>query len=373
MRDDMGNALPLRGKEGAMNSRERVLTTLAGGQPDWVPVALSFYRIELEDIAPPGALIPGDVDVRFVQFQPSASEEEFGRFVERIPRDTHLGRPELLRTYAEWRYHPGQPEANPLATATTPSDLDAFPWPDITAEYRSAMLRERVETLHQAGYAVGGGLPHLGGELFETAWRLRGLARFLLDMEDNPSLAHTLLDRLANLCRHNALLLAQAGVDILVLDDDVGMPEKMILSPQMWRAFLRPRMASIIEAARAVKSDLHVLYHSDGVIEPIIGDLIEIGVDALNPVQPDRMDPQVIKQCYGDRLTLWGTVGVHTTFAHATPDQIRTEVRHRLETLGSRRFVLCPAYDIDEPDTPWANVAAFLEAAVRYGNVRSEA
>lgn len=350
-----------------MNSRERVLTTLAGGQPDRVPVALSFYRIELEELAPPGALIPWDVDVRFVQFQPSASEEEFGHFVEHITRDTRLGRAELLRTYAEWRYRPGQPDANPLAKATSPSDLEDFPWPEITAEHQGATLRQQVQALHQAGYAVGGGPPHLGGELFETAWRLRGLARFLLDLQDNPSLACALLDRLTDICRHNALLLAKAGVDILVLDDDVGMPETMIVSPKMWHTFLRPRMASIIEAARAIKPDLRVLYHSDGVIEPIVGGLIEIGVDALNPVQPDRMDPREIKARYGDRLTLWGTVGVHTTFAHASPDQIQAEVRHRIETLGPRRFVLCPAYDIDEPDTSWENVAAFLDAARRYG------
>jgi uroporphyrinogen decarboxylase len=356
-----------------MNSRERVLTTLAGGCPDRVPVALSFFHIDLEETAPPGAHIPGDVDVRFVWFQPSASEEDFGRFVERFPRDTHLGRAELLRTYAEWGYYPGQPGANPLAQATTPTDLEAFSWPDITAEYRSAKLGEQVEVLHHAGYAVAGGPPHLGGELFETAWRLRGLARFLLDLEDNSLLAHTLLDRLVDLCRHNTLLLARAGVDILVLDDDVGMPETMILSPKMWRTFLRPRMASIIESARAVKPDLRVLYHSDGVIEPIIEDLIEIGVDALNPAQPDRMDPQAIKHRYGDRLTLWGTVGVHTTFAHATPDQIRAEVRHRIETLGPRRFILCPAYDVNVPDTPWENIAAFLEAAAQYGSVEGEA
>jgi len=356
-----------------MNSRERVLTTLAGDQPDRVPVALSFYRIELEEIAPPGAPIPGNVDVRFVRFEAPASEKDFERLVERIPRDTHLGRPELLRTYAEWEYYPGQPGANPLAQAATPADLEAFSWPDITAEYRGAKLREQVEALHEAGFAVAGGPPHLGGELFETAWRLRGLARFLLDLEDNPLLAHTLLDRLADLCRHNALLLAQAGVDILVLDDDVGMPETMILGPKMWRTFLRPRMASIIESARAIKPDLCLLYHSDGVIEPIIEDLIEIGVDALNPVQPDRMDPEAIKRRYGNHLTLWGTVGVHTTFAHARPDQIRAEVRHRIETLGPRRFVLCPAYDIDEPDTPWRNVAAFLEAATRYGGGEGEA
>jgi uroporphyrinogen decarboxylase len=346
-----------------MTSRERVLAALAGAEVDRAPVALSFYPIDLEALAPPGAVVPGDVDVRFVRLEPSPADEEFARFVERMPLDTHLGGPHLLRNYAQWHYYPGQPDENPLAAATCPGDLDAFPWP--AAAHGDSGLSGKVDALHRAGYAVGAGPPHLGGELFETAWRLRGLARFLLDMQDNPAFAHALLDRLTRLCLDNALLLARAGVDILVLDDDVGMPGRMILSPEMWRTFLRPRLASIIEAARAVRPELRVLYHSDGMIEPIIGDLIDVGVDALNPVQPDRMDPLAIKRRYGDRLTLWGTVGAHAAFAYATPDEIRAEVRHRIETLGPTRLVVCPAYDIDDGGTPWANVAAFLEAATR--------
>jgi uroporphyrinogen decarboxylase len=163
------------------------------------------------------------------------------------------------------------------------------------------------------------------------------------------------------------VVLAEAGVDILVLDDDVGMPTTMIISPAMWREFLGPRLAGIIRAARAVKPDLWVLYHSDGYFEPIIADLIEIGVDAINPVQPDVMDPLEIKKRYGERVALWGTVGAQTTFAFATPEEIRREVRLRIETLGRAGLILCPAYDIDEPDIPWENTLAFLEAVEEYG------
>lgn len=350
-----------------MTSRERVLAALAGEAVDRPPVALAFYPIELESLAPPGAALPGDVDVRFVRFEPSVAQEEFERFVARMPYETHLGGTHLLRNYAEWHYHPGQPDANPLAAAACPGDLDAFPWPDTATAPDDAGLSEKVDALHRAGYAVGASPPHLGGELFETAWRLRGLARLLLDMHDNPALAHALLERLTRFCLGNALKLVRAGVDILVLEDDVGMPGTMILSPEMWRTFLRPRLASIIDAACGVRPELRVLYHSDGVIEPIIGDLIDVGVDALNPVQPDRMDPAAIKRRYGDRLTLWGTVGTHATFAYATPDQIRAEVRHRIDTLGPTRLVVCPAYDLDEGATPWPNIAAFLEAATQSG------
>jgi uroporphyrinogen decarboxylase len=117
---------------------------------------------------------------------------------------------------------------------------------------------------------AAGGMPHLGGELFEAAWRLRGLENLLLDLIERPDWAHYLLDRLADLARRNAATLAQAGVDVLALDDDVGMPKTMMISPAMWRQFFKPRLANIIQAARLVKSDLRVLFHSDGYFEPIV-------------------------------------------------------------------------------------------------------
>ncbi|RMF93298.1 MAG: hypothetical protein D6736_02015, partial [Nitrospinota bacterium] len=217
------------------------------------------------------------------------------------------------------------------------------------------------------GLAAGGNLPHLGGELFEAAWRLRGLENFLIDLIQRPDWAHFLLDRLADLARRNAETLARSGIDLLALDDDVGMPGKMMISPTTWREFFKPRLARIIQAARAIKPDLRILFHSDGYFEPIIADLIEIGVNAINPIQPDHMDAARIRQRFGSRLALWGTVGRQTTFSFATPDEIRQEVKYRIETLGRAGLILCPAYDIDEPEVPWENLVAFLEAVETYG------
>jgi uroporphyrinogen decarboxylase len=154
---------------------------------------------------------------------------------------------------------------------------------------------------------------------------------------------------------------------VLALDDDVGMPTTMIISPELWRKHFKPRLAGILQAARAIRPELRVLYHSDGHFEPIVGDLMEIGVNGINPLQPEHMDAARIRRRYGPRLAFWGTVGHQTTFSFARPDDIRAEVKQRIETLGRAGLVLCPAYDIDEPDIPWENVAAFLEAVQRYG------
>jgi uroporphyrinogen decarboxylase len=102
-------------------------------------------------------------------------------------------------------------------------------------------------------------------------------------------------------------------------------------------------------------------------VEPILEDLVEIGIHGINPLQPEHMDAVRIRRRFGPRLALWGTVGRQTTFAFAGPAEIRREVRERIEALGPAGLVLCPAYDIDEPDVPWANIAAFLEAGAEWG------
>jgi uroporphyrinogen decarboxylase len=352
----------------SLTPRERVLTALDGGEPDRIPRALSFYRVEIEAIAPPGIRDDELADIGFVRFPLSAEEKELERRALPYAGDTRLGHPAQARHYARWRYHPEAPDrSNPLARARSLEDLRSFSFPDVSAPYVAEGLARQVEELHARGLAAGGNLPHLGGELFEAAWRLRGLENFLIDLVERPDWAHFLLDRLGALARRNAETLARAGIDVLALDDDVGMPGRMMISPATWREFFRPRLAEIIRAARATRPDLRVLYHSDGHIEPILDQLVEIGVNAINPVQPEHMDARRIRRRFGPRLALWGTIGRQTTFSFATPDEIREEVRQRITTLGRAGLVLCPAYDIDEPDVPWANVAAFLEAAAAWG------
>ncbi len=351
-----------------MNSRERLLLALDGGEPDRIPCALGFYYMDLDRLAPRGQDGHRFLDVHFVRFPISPEEEELRRLTSPYPVDTRLGTPAQMATYKHWTYRPEAPDRrNPLAQARSLDDLRQFPFPDASAPYQGDGLSRQVQAIHARDQAAAGNLPHLGGELFEAAWRLRGLESFLLDLLERPAWAHYLLDRLAALARRNAEALARAGVDLLALDDDVGMPRTMMISPKLWREFFKPRMEGIIRAARAVKPDLRILYHSDGYIGPIVGDLIEIGVNAINPLQPDHMDALKIRQAFGPRLALWGTVGRQTTFSFAGPQEIRAEVKLRIETLGRAGLILCPAYDVDEPDIPWENVSAFLHAVREYG------
>jgi uroporphyrinogen decarboxylase len=339
-----------------------------GGTPDRVPCALAFYPVDLRRLVPTDAYREDLVDVRFIEFPLSSEEEALHDHISPFSEDTRLGTPSQILTYAHWDYHPEAPEQrSPLAHVRSLDDLHAYSFPDSSRPYRVEKMAQEVLAWCARGLAVGGNLPHLGGELFEAAWRLRGLENFLLDLVEHPDWADFLLDQLAALPRRNAEALAVAGVDVLSLDDDVGMPSTMFISPAMWRRFFKQRLAEVIGAARTIKPDIRVLYHSDGYIEPIVGDLIEIGVNALNPLQPEHMDATRIRRTYGPRLALWGTVGHQTMFSSGTPEEIRHEVKARMDTLGRSGLILCPAYDIDEPDIPWKNIAAFLDAAKQYG------
>jgi uroporphyrinogen decarboxylase len=365
---DPAPALGLVSNKPSMDGRRRILVAMRGDEPDRIPCALSFYHVSMEDIAPLGAPELEHVDVQFIRFPISPEERELSKRTRIFPADTRLGSASQIATYHRWRYAPENPgRRNPLAKATTLKELQDFPFPQLNRIYDPLEVQVQIQHIHADGRAAGGNLPHLGGELFEAAWRLRGLENFLLDLIRRPEMAHFLLDRLTDLACRNAAALGRSGVDLLSLDDDIGMPGTMIISPDLWRQFFKPRFKSIIQAARQENPELLVLFHSDGFFTPIIPDLIEIGVQAINPLQPDHMDAGAIRAAFGSKLVLWGTVGHHTTFSMGNPESIRAEVAERIRSLGREGLILCPAYDIDEPDVPWKNVAAFLTAVRDFG------
>ena len=129
-------------------------------------------------------------------------------------------------------------------------------------------------------------------------------------------------------------------------------------------------MQRAIAAAKKVKPDMLAFYHSDGDIRDIIPELIEIGVDVLNPVQPECMDPREVKARYGDRLSFWGTIGTQTTLPFGTPGQVRQAVREMIDTVGvGGGLVLAPTHLV-EPEVPWENLLAFVDEARHYGIYR---
>jgi uroporphyrinogen decarboxylase len=326
-------------------------------------------------------------DVRFVEFAAPAGQDGFLEYLESLPPHLHVGSAAQLRTYHEWGYHPergdagaagpGGPERSAAAGAAAAGprgivERAARLLPRVIERERHAYLRAEVERLHSRGLAVAGSPPHLGGELFESAWRLRGFDLFMKDLARRPEVVDYLLDQLEAMATESARILARAGVDLLVLDDDVAYNGGLLISPAMWRRHFKPRLARIIVAAREAAAGIRtpadpagggtpaVLYHCDGDFTALLSDLVEIGVNAVNPIAPDCMDAAEIRRTFGERLALWGTVGTAWTWDHGSPEQIRREVETRIRSLGGKGLVLCPAYDLDF--SPLENVAGFAQA-----------
>lgn len=352
-----------------MNPRQRVLTALRLQQPDRVPKMVNFYPTRFRRHPGRTAGEVFDCEIRFVSISEPRQQVALMSYLRGLPEDTYVGSQAILRTYHDWGYHPEIERDARLGDAETIREIAAAPLPDFMQQVKPERLRKAVERLHKQGYAVMAAPPHLGGELFETAYRLRGFERFMFDLIENPALVDYLLEQLTAMHLAVSLALTRAGIDILALDDDVAETTRMLISPDMWRRYFKPHVQTIIATCRAANPDLFVFWHSDGNIEPIIPDLIEIGVSVLNPVQPDVMDPVRLKRLYGRQLAFFGTVGTPQRWSWGTPDDIRQEVQERIETVGQGGgLIISPAYDLEpEESIPWENIVAFFAAVEEFG------
>jgi uroporphyrinogen-III decarboxylase len=151
----------------------------------------------------------------------------------------------------------------------------------------------------------------------------------------------------------------ESGVDMIWTGDDFGQQKKLMMSPKMWRRIFKPRYREFYAELKHLNPDILIAHHSDGYIEPIIPDFIEIGLDVLQAVQPQSMDPSKLKKTYGDKLSFWGTVDVQHTFPYGTSEDVANEVQQRMDIVGKGGgLILAPAHGI-QPDVPLENLRAF--------------
>jgi len=232
-------------------------------------------------------------------------------------------------------------------------DLEDFDWPTVVEQDQSKIIDFRRR--HENYYVGSGSI-----QVFETAWKMTGMPRFLVGMIKNDPLITRILDELFRISTQQAILAAEAGVDFIYNGDDVGSQNNMIVSPELWRRHLKPRYATMFREIR--RRGAFVMFHSDGWIEPIIPDLIEIGVNVLNPIQPECMDLAKLKKLFGDKLCFDGTIGVQSTLPHGTPEEVAQEVRYRIKICGPTGLILGPTHSI-QPDVPVSNILAMYETA----------
>lgn len=205
-------------------------------------------------------------------------------------------------------------------------------------------------------------LVRIYGSHFEKANGARGIENFLADMAGEPEFARKLLNKIIE---QNMVMLENAltapEIDGVLLGSDWGSQIDLLMSPATWEEMIRPGEAREYELVRAYGKDVWV--HSCGCIEKVIPSLIEMGLDVLNPVQPEAMDLAKLKKDYGDKLAFWGGISTQDTLPYGTPDEVKEETR-RVRDMMSRNggYILSPAQSI-QGDVPVENILALLEVA----------
>ena len=233
-----------------------------------------------------------------------------------------------------------------------------YPFPDFQKASADHQKKE-VEQIHAKGLAA---LGNMQCTIWETAWYMRSMEDLMVDMMTEDEKAGFLLDKVTESACMRAEAFVRAGVDILFLGDDIGMQNRTLISEKLYVTWLKPRLKKVINAAKSIKPDVIIFYHSCGFAAPFIPHLMEAGIDVLNPVQPECMDFKEIHELYGDRLSFHGTLGTQTTMPFGTPEDVRREVFKNLELAGDKGGLFVAPTHILEPEVPWENIIAYVKA-----------
>lgn len=380
-----------------MKPRERALMALRHQEPDRVPFDLGgtvttgihhiAYRNLLDYLGMPKddvriaeihqqlAEVHEDVLQRLeVDFRPVYSklpagwrpkfeeDDKYTRFVDqwgigwRKPKDGGL--------YYDLEFHP-------FADFTTPAEVSNYRVPDPADPTRLEGVDEEARQLADStGAALC--LAGVSAGFMEMAYWLRGYENFLMDLAGNHKMAHAILDKTLEIkIKFWEMALSRLGdlIDVVVEADDFASQFGLIISPETYRKFIKPRQKELFDTIKR-HSNAFICFHSCGSVYDIIPDLIEVGIDALNPVQVSaaNMDTKKLKKEFGDALTFWGGgVDTQQVLNYGTPEQVKEEVKRRIDDLApGGGFIFTPVHNV-QADVPPENYMAMWEAWKEYG------
>ena len=250
--------------------------------------------------------------------------------------------------------------------------LEKFPWPDPNTPTLYAGLKEKVEFLRKTtDYALILNLP-VG--IVHHCQFMRGFAEWLMDLSLNPEFACALMDRVADVwvrIAEKAIDAVDGDIDVISWGDDVAAQGAPFMSPQTYRDLIKPRHKRMIQALKS-RCGAKVWYHSCGSVRPLVEDLIDAGIDCLNPIQVSArdMDPLQLKKGFGSRLCFWGGIDTHRVLPFGTPEDVRREVRRMIDSLGKGGgYTLASVHNI-QAEVPPENIAAMFDEAREYGRYR---
>lgn len=204
--------------------------------------------------------------------------------------------------------------------------------------------------------------------ILEGTEMLRGLQRVMVDLVENPDFIEALMDKLVDYHFKIGKKLIELGVDIIYIGDDAGMQTGMLISPDIWRRLLKPRYDYLFREWKKINKNIFFALHSDGHIEPIVGDLVEIGLDILNPVQPGTMNDRWLKKQFGDKLAFWGGMNVQKTIPFGNPNELIAEVKDRMDIFKpGGGFIISSSHNIQVNPRSIDNTFIYYWAANKYG------
>lgn len=383
--------------KGTMTSRERVLKSLSHEIPDRVPIDLGGFQTGIHRIAyerlinhlsiedkitimdpvqqlakPCEELLQRfHVDIRYIT---AHGPDGFDGSIKHIQRNGRLwhdlsdefgvvwSMPDDQKLYMDISHHP-------LAEATI-DDLGGFPFPDGSDPTRFTGVRDTaLKMRNETPYAISTGI---GGVVYEYCWYMRGLEQWFIDMIENPGFCEALLDKTLKFWMdyHSGFMEAVGDiVDVVMIGDDLAGQVGPLFSPDFYRKYVKPRQKQLVSHIKML-TNAKIWYHTCGSCTEFIPDLIDNGIDILNPVQisAKNMSPRTLKQKFGDVLTFWGGgIDPQHVLPFATPDQIREHVQKNIEIFkAGGGYVFNNVHNI-QPEVPSENVISLFEAAYDYG------
>ncbi|MEA3345941.1 MAG: uroporphyrinogen decarboxylase family protein [Chloroflexota bacterium] len=369
-----------------MNHRERVLTAIRHQEPDRVPTALWGSAYGITDPLYYGLLDHLGLGTPVSPFRSRRGHSVNhydDRVLEALDTDvryvwlgfTDLGGPPAHGGLDAWGVGWEQADiyltatGHPLAQATV-EDLEEYAWPDVERLIRRDELREQARTLHtETDYAVVGRAVDSYG-LFERACQMRGTTQFMIDLLTDEAFVALLLNKIGKVLeRLLEIYLDTAGeyLDIMELPGDDYAAQDPLISPSLFDRVFTARWQRLIDLVNAAAPHCHILFHSDGRMEPFLTSLIEAGVDIFHCLEPlPGVDMAQIKEKYGDQLTFWGAIDIKQAL-QGDEARVEAEVRERIRALApGGGYVLAPANHL-QPDIPAHNIVALYKAAHRYG------
>ena len=376
-----------------MNSRERLLTALNHQEPDRIPFDLGSTQVtgihviayqRLREYLGLPHVEPQICDeVQGLALPDDEVIEKLGVDVRGLfPLNSHNWNVVAVDARDNWEYHDEwgltqhKPKPDGLYFSVVESPLDRvgltvaevhnYAWPDTGDGERIAGLRELAVTYRAQGQAVM--IKGVLAGIFEMSQRVRGMQNIMIDLASNESLACAFLDKMVELkLKFWETSLTQLGdlIDVISEADDYGTQTSQLISPRMFREIFKPRLQTLFTRIHQLAPKAKLFFHSDGNIRPILPDLIEIGIDILNPIHitATGMEPGALKRDFGKDVAFWGGgVETQSVLPFGTPQEVKDNVRRNVEALApGGGYVFNTIHNI-QADVPPQNIVAMIEA-----------